>query len=179
MFIIRNVTRETVRFIIRNVTREIVMFIIRKVTRESGNVYYQKRYKGDLRSSAERLQCRAEIFVIRNVTRENANVYQKRYKAEWNCSSSETLQGRPSPSSSEALQGRHVHHQNRYKGECECSSETLQGRVEEGITQCSNFTPLGQVPRHSPLVPPTVSTSPSLPRAAGDTTNHGPVYGYI
>ena len=47
MFIIRNVTRETVRFIIRNVTREIVMFIIRKVTRESGNVHHQKCSKGE------------------------------------------------------------------------------------------------------------------------------------
>ena len=36
MYIIRNVTRETVRFIIRNVTRETVRFIIRNVTRESG-----------------------------------------------------------------------------------------------------------------------------------------------
>ena len=36
MYIIRNVTRETVRFIIRNVTRETIRFIIRNVTRESG-----------------------------------------------------------------------------------------------------------------------------------------------
>ena len=89
MFIIRNVTRETVRFIIRNVIRETAMFIIRKVTRESGNVHYQKRYKG-----------------------------------EW----------------------------------------------EGGITPHSNFTPLGQVPRHSPLVPPTVSISPSIPRRPTEET---------
>ena len=36
MYIIRNVTRETVRFIIRNVIRETVRFIIRNVPRESG-----------------------------------------------------------------------------------------------------------------------------------------------
>ena len=89
MFIIRNVTRETVRFIIRNVTRETVRFIIRNVIRETA------------------------MFIIRKVTRESGNVhYQKRYKGEW----------------------------------------------EGGITPHSNFTPLGQVPRHSPLVPPTVST---------------------
>ena len=121
-------------FIIRNVTRDTFRFVIRKVTRESRNVHHQKRYKGYIQVRHQK-QGR-QVHHQKGYKGDSHVHHQEGYKGEWKCSSSETLQGRPSGS----------------------SSEMFQGRVEGGITQRSNFTPLGQVPRHSPLVPPTVST---------------------